>query len=106
MDVQSLASDADVERLLFAVGAVVAALLTVLVFRNGDDLVQGLLFLSFTAYMAGAAIPAVRDEVSDYRRTGAIALGAVGGIAFLLGTSSALPLLFVVGGAAALLGLF
>jgi len=105
MDVGERISAMDTEQTLFAVGGVLSAALTVLVILNSDDVVQRFLFLCFTAYLLGAAVPPVYERVPDYRRTGAIALGAVGAIGFFAGTSSALPLLFVLGGVAALLGI-
>lgn len=95
----------DTEQVLFAGGGVLAAALTLLVILNSDDVVQRFLFLCFTAYMFGAAVPAVTERVPDYRRTGAIALGAVGAVGYVAGTASTLPLLFVLAGVAALLGI-
>ena len=106
MDLPSGVDDIDTERALFALGAVIAGGLTTLVYVNGADVVQRLLFLSFTAYLAGAAIPPVYENVPEYKRSGAIALGGVGAIGYFVGTSSALPLLFLLGAIAALLRLW
>ncbi|WP_262177803.1 hypothetical protein [Haloarcula laminariae] len=105
MNVASRLSAVDTERLLFGLGAVISGVLTMVVFYLGDD-VQGLLFGAFSLYLGGAATPAVRDGVPDYKRTGAIALSGVGIVALLLGSQSALPMLFVIGGIAALFNLF
>jgi hypothetical protein len=105
MDIASRLPDIGTERALFAVGAVLSGVLTVLVFLNGSDS-QGALFGAFTLYLGGAATPVVREAVPDYKRTGAIGLALVGVVAIVLGVQSPLPLLFLVGGIAALLGLF
>jgi len=99
-------SDVDLEQALFAIGAVLSGALTVLAYNTGDDIGQQFLFLAFTTYLAGAALPAARERVPEYKRTGAIALGGVGAVTYFAGTSSALPLLFVIGGVAAYLRLF
>jgi hypothetical protein len=105
MNVASRLSDIETERALFALGAVITGVLTVLVFASGND-EQGALFGAFALYLGGAATPAIRNNVAQYKRTGAIALGGVGIVAFLLGIDSTLPLLFVIGGIAALFKLF
>ncbi|MDS0258759.1 hypothetical protein NDI56_05055 [Haloarcula sp. S1CR25-12] len=105
MDVASRLSDIGTERALFALGAVITGVLTILVFLSGND-DQGALFGVFSIYLGGAATPAIRNSVPDYKRTGAIALGGVGVIAILMGTQSGLPVLFVIGAIAALMNLF
>jgi len=106
MDVRSRAADIGMERALFAVGAVVTGALTVLVIRAGAEPIERFMYFSFTMYLLGAAIPAVRARVPEYKRSGAVALGAIGAVAFFSGSSSALSLLFVVGGIAAFLRIF
>jgi len=105
MDITSRLSAIESERALFALGAVISGVLTVLVFRYGDDR-RGALMGAFTLYLGGAATPAVRDTITDYKRSGAMALAGVGIAAILLGTQSPLAMLFVIGGVAAYLGLF
>ncbi|MBX0323366.1 hypothetical protein EGH21_10030 [Halomicroarcula sp. F13] len=102
----SRVTDLDAERVLFAVGGVLCGALTALVVVGGGDPVRAVLFGSFTLYLLGAAVPQVHERVPEYKRTAAIALGGVGALAALTGTSSLLPLLFVMGGVAALLGLW
>ncbi len=105
MNVASRLSAVGTERLLFGLGAILSGALTMLVFYTGDD-IRGLLFGAFALYLGGAATPAVRDSVPDYKRTGAFALSGVGIVAFLLGTQSALPMLFIIGGIGAFFNLF
>jgi len=105
MDIASRLSALGTERGLFALGAVVCGVLTVVVFRSGNT-DQGALFAAFSLYLGGAATPAVRENVPDYKRTGAIALAGIGVAAVVLGIESTLPLLFIIGGIAALFGLF
>lgn len=105
MEISERLESMGTERALFAVGGVLAAALTLLVILNSDDVVQRFLFLCFTAYLLGAAVPAVYERVPNYRRTGAIALGAVGAVGYVAGTASTLPLLFALAGVAALLGI-
>ena len=105
MNISSRLPDIATERALFAIGALFSGVLTVLVFMNGSD-DQGALFAAFSLYLGGAATPAIRDRVTDYKRTGAIALAGVGVAAFLMGVQSPLPILFLIGGIAALMGLF
>lgn len=105
MDLSSRLGGVETERLLFGVGAVISGALTMFVFYVGED-TQGALFGAFSLYLGGAATPAVRDNVPDYRRTGAIVLGGVGIAAIVLGVDSALPVLFVIGGIAAVMNLF
>lgn len=106
MDVDALVDDIATEQAVFAVGGVLVAGLALLAFFNGAETVELALFLSFSAYLLGAALPPVSERVPEYKRTGAMALGVVGVIAYLLGTSSPLPVLFVLGGGAALLRIF
>jgi len=106
MELASRLPDVDTERTLFSIGAIIAAALTVLVFLSGAQLVHGLLFLAFTLYLLGAALPQVHGRVPEYNRTAAIALGGIGLIAYFAGTASTLPLLFILAGVAALLGLW
>lgn len=106
MDVRARIADIDMEQGLFAVGAVVSGALTVLVIRAGAEPIQRFMYLSFTMYLLGAALPAVRKRVPEYKRMGAVALGAIGVIAMLTGNSSSLSLLFIVGGLAAFLRIF
>jgi|GEM_PF-3558596 hypothetical protein len=105
MDISSRLSAIGTERGLFAVGAVITGLLTVLVFRSGNS-DQGALFAAFTIYLGGAATPLIRDNVPQYKRTGAITLAGVGVAAILMGIQSSLPVLFVIGGIAAIFNLF
>ena len=105
MDVASRLSAIETERALFALGAVISGALTVLVFQSGNS-DQGALFAAFSLYLGGAATPIIRDAVPDYKRTGAMALGGVGAIAMFMGVDSGLPVLFVIGAAAALFNLF
>ena len=105
MDISSRLAGIDTERALFAAGAIVTGVLTVLVFRSGND-DQGALFAAFSIYLGGAATPAIRDNVTQYKRTGAIALGGVGIVAVLMGIQSGLPYLFIIGAIAALFNLF
>jgi hypothetical protein len=105
MDVASRLSAIETERALFALGAVITGVLTVLVFRSGNS-EQGALFAAFSIYLGGAATPVIRKAVPDYKRTGAIALGGVGAVAYFVGIDSALPVLFIIGAVAALFNLF
>lgn len=105
MDVRSRLGAIETERALFAAAAIVTGVLTVLVFQSGHS-DQGALFAAFSIYLGGAATPAVRDNVTQYRRTGAIALGGVGVVAIVMGVSSGLPYLFIIGAIAALFNLF
>jgi len=105
MDITSRLSGIGTERGLFAAGAIITGLLTVLVFRSGSN-DQGALFAAFTIYLGGAATPLIRDNVTQYKRTGAIALAGVGVVAIVMGVESGLPVLFVIGGIAALFNLF
>jgi len=105
MDISSRLGAVETERLLFGVGAVVTGAMTLLVFYAGDE-TQGALFGAFSLYLGGAATPAIRDNVTDYRRTGAIVLGGFGIAAIVLGVQSPLPMLFVIGGIAAIMNLF
>ena len=102
MTLSAVVSKMELEHKLFAATAAVSGVLTALVFTTAADLVQVLLFASFTAYLAGAAYPDVDDYVPEFKRTGAMALGGVGLLAALAGTDSLLPLLFVLGGVLAL----
>ncbi len=105
MDIRSRLAAIETERALFAVGAIVTGVLTVLVFRSGyED--QGALFAAFSIYLGGAATPVIRDNVTQYKRTGAIALGGVGIVAIVMGISSGLPYLFIIGAIAAMFNLF
>lgn len=101
MNVASRLSDIGLEQALFALGAVISGALTVLLIAVGGELVQGVLFGTFALYLLGAALPSIHDRVPEYNRMGLIALGGVGALAFLLGTRSVLPTLFVIGGVAA-----
>ena len=105
MDVASQVAGISLERALFGLGAVVAGALTVLVIANGGEPIQVVLFGAFALYLLGAALPQIHERVPEYRRTGGMALGGVGAIGFLVGTSSLLPMLFVIGGLAAFLRL-
>ena len=105
MDVRSRLGAIETERALFAVGAIVTGVLTVLVFQSGND-DQGALFAAFSVYLGGAATPAIRDNVTQYKRTGAVALGGVGIVAIVMGINSRLPYLFIIGAIAALFNLF
>ena len=105
MDIRSGLGGIDTERALFAAGAIITGALTVLVFRSGNE-DQGALFAAFSIYLGGAATPVIRDNVSQYKRTGAIALGGVGIVAILMGISSGLPYLFIIGAIAAMFNLF
>lgn len=105
MDVASRVSNIDTEQALFALGGILSAGLTALVYMSGGDPVQRFLYLCFTAYLLGAAIPPIYERVPAYRRTGAVALGAIGAMGYFAGTASALPLLFVIAGVAAILGI-
>jgi len=105
MNISSRLSAIGIERALLAVGAIITGALTVLVFRSGNN-DQGALFAAFAIYLGGAATPAVRDNITQYKRTGAIALGGVGIVASLMGVQSLLPVLFMIGGIAALFNLF
>jgi len=105
MDVASQLSDISLERALFALGAIISGALTAVVVVSGADPVQSVLFGAFTLYLLGAAVPQIHDRVPEYRRTAGMALGGVGALAFLIGTSSLLPILFVMGGVAAYLRL-
>jgi hypothetical protein len=106
MDVATSVGGLDVERTLFLVGAVLSGALTALLAYVGAGSWRLVLFLSFSLYLLGAAIPAVDERVPEYKRKGAIALGGIGALAAIAGTPSALPFLFVLAGIAALLGLF
>ncbi|MFC6755424.1 hypothetical protein ACFQER_00260 [Halomicroarcula sp. GCM10025894] len=44
--------------------------------------------------------------MTQYKRTGAIALGGVGIVAIIMGISSGLPYLFIIGAIAAMFNLF
>jgi len=101
MNVASQLSDIGLEQALYALGAIMSSALTVLLFVSGGELVQGMLFGAFALYLLGAAVPTIHDRVPEYKRTGLIALGGVGVLAFVVGTSSVLPTLFVIGGVAA-----
>ena len=105
MNISSRLSAIGIERALLTVGAIITGALTVLVFRSGNN-DQGALFAAFAIYLGGAATPAVRDNITQYKRTGAIALGGVGIVASLMGVQSLLPVLFMIGGIAALFNLF
>jgi len=105
MDLASQLTDISLERTLFSLGALLSGALTVVVLVVSPDLVQGVLFGAFTLYLLGEAVPGIHDRVPEYRRTAGMALGGVGALAFLIGTSSVLPLLFVMGGVAAFLRL-
>jgi len=105
MDIRSRVSAIGIERTLFAVGAIITGAVTVLAFQRGSD-DQGALFAAFAIYLGGAATPLIRDNVTQYKRTGAIALGGVGITASVMGVQSPLPVLFIVGGIAALFNLF
>jgi len=106
MDISAVVAGMEFEHKLFAVTALVSAVLTALVATTGAGLVQILLFASFTLYLAGSAYPGIDDYVPEFKRTGAIALGGIGLLAYLAGTDSLLPLLFLLGGVLALLRLF
>jgi len=105
MDIASRLSAIETERAVFGLSAIISGALTVLVFLNGSD-DQGALFAAFSLYLGGAATPMIRDNVTEYKRTGAIALGGVGLVAVVLGVESSLPLLFIIGGIAAIMNLF
>jgi len=105
MDIVPRIAAIDTERALFAFGAIVTGALTVLVFRSGNQ-DQGALFATFSLYLGGAATPVIRDNVTHYKRTGAVALGGVGIVAILTGISSGLPYLFIIGAIAAMFDLF
>ena len=105
MNISSRLSAIGIERALLMVGAIITGALTVLVFRSGNN-DQGALFAAFAIYLGGAATPVVRDNITQYKRTGAIALGGVGIVASLMGVQSLLPVLFMIGGIAALFNLF
>jgi len=107
MDIFAVIASMEAEHKLFAAGAVITGGLTVgLVALGSPAVVQQFLFGSFALYLLGAAYPDIDEHVAEYKRTGAMALGGIGLLAYLAGTASALPLLFVVGGIAALLRLF
>jgi len=105
MELADRLSAIETERALFALGAIVTGALTVLVFRSGNQ-DQGALFAAFTIYLGGAATPAIRDNVTQYKRTGAMFLGGVGIVAIFLGIDSGLPYLFIIGAIAAMFNLF
>jgi len=105
MDVSARLSALETERGLFAAGAIIIGILTVLVFRSGND-DQGALFAAFAIYLGGAATPLIRANVPQYKRTGAIALGGVGIVAIVMGIDSTLPYLFLIGAIAAMFNLF
>jgi len=105
MDITSRLSGVGTERALFGASAIITGLLTVVVFQSGNSN-QGALFAAFSIYLGGAATPLVRDSVPQYKRTGAIALAGVGLVALLAGIQSNLPVLFVIGGIAAIFNLF
>jgi hypothetical protein len=105
MDIPSRLSAVGSERGLFAIGAILTGALTVVVFRTGNQN-QGLLYAAFSLYLGGAATPAIRDNVPEYKRTGAITLAGVGMAAILLGIQSPISMLFVIGGIAAVMRLF
>lgn len=105
MDLSSRLADIGTERALLALGAIVVGLLAVAMFQTGSD-DRGALYALFSLYLGGAATPAVRDSVPQFKRTGAIALAGVGAVALFLGIESALPMLFIIGGIAAVLDLF
>ncbi len=105
MDISSRLSAIGIERALFAVGAIITGAVTVLAFQSGNDN-QGALFAAFAIYLGGAATPVIKENVPQYKRTGAIALAGVGIAASAMGVQSPLPVLFIVGGIAAILNLF
>ncbi|MDS0284130.1 hypothetical protein [Haloarcula onubensis] len=105
MDITSRVAGIETERALFAVGAIITGALTVVVFRSGNE-DQGALFATFAIYLGGAATPLIRDNITQYKRTGAIALGGVGIAALVMGIDSGLPYLFIIGAIAALFNLF
>lgn len=106
MDSASVVSGMDTENWLFAGSGVAVAALTALAVLSDADPVQVVMFGAFSLYLLGGASPAIDDRVPEYKRKGAIALGAVGVLGYLAGTQSALPLLFVLGGGMALLNVF
>ncbi|WP_435129145.1 hypothetical protein [Halobaculum sp. D14] len=72
---------------------------------RGSDLFQAVLLAAATAYLLGAAAPAVHDRVPHYERVAAIPLGLLGVVAAAVGVPTDLPVLFILLGAAAVVDL-
>jgi hypothetical protein len=87
------------EQAMFLMGGALSSALTVIAALSGKvDAVQLLLFASFSLFLLGGGTQRVYEVVPEYKRTAGMALGGVGILAFVIGTQSVLPALFVFGG--------
>lgn len=90
------------EQAMFLMGGALSIALTVIAAISGKvDAVQILLFASFSLFLLGGGIQRIDEAVPEYERTAGLVLGGVGILAFIIGTPSFLPALFILGGVAA-----
>ncbi|TKX72000.1 MULTISPECIES: hypothetical protein [Halorubrum] len=98
-------STVDSWALLFAVLAIAVGVLTIRAITRGQSYSQILLLGMLTVYALSNSINRILTKIPHFKRLTAIPLGVVGGIAYLIGTPTDLPIFFVLLGIGSLVDL-